>query len=105
MFIPLFQLQLATERLQKINESIDEKSSAREDYDKTIRETEAAYMKVTYRLFNSDVNLDVFPFFVVLNIQILESSQTLLSVLKRESVSLVKKRQVLAVGIYIYIIL
>ena len=53
MFIPLFQLQLATERLQKINESIDEKSSAREDYDKTIRETEAAYMKVTCRLFNS----------------------------------------------------
>ena len=63
------QLQSLTEKLHKINESISQKITARDDYDKTVRETEAAYMKI------------------------LESSQTLLSVLKRESVSLVKKRQ------------
>ena len=39
------------------------------EYDKTIAETEAAYMKI------------------------LESSQTLLNVLKRETVNLVKKKQ------------
>lgn len=39
-----------TERLHKINESIGQKTSARDDYDKTIRETEAAYTKVS--LFN-----------------------------------------------------
>lgn len=63
------QLQALTERLHKSNESIAQKIAARDDYDKTIRETEAAYMKI------------------------LESSQTLLSVLKRESVNLTKKRQ------------
>ena len=41
--------------------------AARNDYDKTIHETEAAYLKI------------------------LESSQTLLTVLKRESVGLSKK--------------
>ena len=41
--------------------------AARNDYDKTIQETEAAYLKI------------------------LESSQTLLTVLKRESVGLSKK--------------
>jgi hypothetical protein len=43
--------------------------ASRNEYDKTIMETEAAYMKI------------------------LESSQTLLHVLKRESVSLTKKKQ------------
>ena len=43
--------------------------ASRNEYDKTIMETEAAYMKI------------------------LESSQTLLHVLKRESVSLTKKQQ------------
>ena len=42
-------------------------TAARNDYDKTIQETEAAYLKI------------------------LESSQTLLTVLKRESVGLQKK--------------
>jgi len=41
---------------------------ARNDYDKTIQETEAAYLKI------------------------LESSQTLLTVLKRESMGLTKKK-------------
>ena len=48
-------------------ESIARKLAARNDYDKTIQETEAAYLKI------------------------LESSQTLLTVLKRESMGLEKK--------------
>eukprot|EP00455_Lapot_gusevi_P002927 TRINITY_DN11209_c0_g1_i1.p1 TRINITY_DN11209_c0_g1~~TRINITY_DN11209_c0_g1_i1.p1 ORF type:complete len:117 (+),score=47.92 TRINITY_DN11209_c0_g1_i1:71-421(+) len=63
------QLAALTERLHKTNEAISAKIQARDEYDKTIRETEAAYMKI------------------------LESSQTLLTVLKRESVNLTKKRQ------------
>lgn len=52
-----------------MNESLSQKAAARNEYDVTIQETEAAYMKI------------------------LESSQTLLHVLKRETVSLVKKKQ------------
>jgi Sjoegren syndrome nuclear autoantigen 1 len=58
-----------TDRLAKINEGLARKIQARNEYDRTIQETEAAYMKI------------------------LESSQTLLHVLKRESVSLTKKKQ------------
>ena len=43
--------------------------ASRNEYDKTISETEAAYLKI------------------------LESSQTLLTVLKRETVTLTKKQQ------------
>ena len=62
-------LSILTDRLQKLNESLTRKQQARNEYDKTIQETEAAYMKI------------------------LESSQTLLHVLKRESVNLSKKKQ------------
>ena len=62
-------LSLLTDRLSHINESLARKVQARNEYDKTIQETEAAYMKI------------------------LESSQTLLHVLKRESVNLSKKKQ------------
>ena len=62
-------LSILTDRLQKLNESLTRKQQARNEYDKTIQETEAAYMKS------------------------LESSQTLLHVLKRESVNLTKRRQ------------
>jgi Sjoegren syndrome nuclear autoantigen 1 len=62
------EISILSEKLQKINESLARKVQARNEYDKTITETEAAYMKI------------------------LESSQTLLHVLKRESVSLTKKR-------------
>ncbi|CAE7451460.1 DIP13, partial [Symbiodinium pilosum] len=55
------ELSILTDRLQKINESLVRKTQARNEYDKTIQETEAAYMKI------------------------LESSQTLLHVLKRET--------------------
>jgi Sjoegren syndrome nuclear autoantigen 1 len=62
------EISILSEKLQKINESLARKVQARNEYDKTISETEAAYMKI------------------------LESSQTLLHVLKRESVSLTKKK-------------
>ena len=62
-------LSILTDRLSKINESLARKVQARNEYDKTIQETEAAYMKI------------------------LESSQTLLHVLKRETVNLTKKKQ------------
>ena len=63
------EIALMTERLKKTNESLVRKTQARNEYDRTIQETEAAYMKI------------------------LESSQTLLQVLKRETVSLTKKKQ------------
>eukprot|EP00913_Durusdinium_trenchii_P019200 g18045.t1 len=63
------ELSILTDRLQKVNESLVRKTQARNEYDKTIQETEAAYMKI------------------------LESSQTLLHVLKRETVNLTKKKQ------------
>eukprot|EP00437_Effrenium_voratum_P008823 CAMPEP_0181437974 /NCGR_PEP_ID=MMETSP1110-20121109/21661_1 /TAXON_ID=174948 /ORGANISM="Symbiodinium sp., Strain CCMP421" /LENGTH=147 /DNA_ID=CAMNT_0023561629 /DNA_START=48 /DNA_END=489 /DNA_ORIENTATION=+ len=62
------ELSILTDRLQRINESLVRKTQARNEYDKTIQETEAAYMKI------------------------LESSQTLLHVLKRETVNLTKKK-------------
>ena len=62
-------LSILTDRLSKINEALTRKIQARNEYDRTIQETEGAYMKI------------------------LESSQTLLQVLKRETVTLVKKKQ------------
>jgi Sjoegren syndrome nuclear autoantigen 1 len=62
-------LSILTDRLANINEQLARKVQARNDYDKTIQETEGAYMKI------------------------LESSQTLLQVLKRETVGLTKKKQ------------
>ena len=58
---------MLSKRLTTLNESIARKLAARNDYDKTIQETEAAYLKI------------------------LESSQTLLTVLKRETEGLEKK--------------
>ena len=62
-------LRILTERLARINDNLARKVSSRNEYDKTITETEAAYSKI------------------------MESSQTLLHVLKRESVNLTKKKQ------------
>lgn len=50
------EIRLASEKLAKINESLAKKITARTEFDRTISETEAAYMKI------------------------LESSQTLLNV-------------------------
>ena len=60
-------LRILTERLARINDNLARKITSRNEYDKTIQETEAAYLKI------------------------LESSQTLLTVLKRESMGLEKK--------------
>ena len=57
-------IRVLSEKMAKVNESLAKKISARNEFDKTIAETEAAYMKI------------------------LESSQTLLNVLKRESTTL-----------------
>lgn len=61
-------LAIFTKRLAEVNEELAKKVQTRNEYDRTIQETEAAYMKI------------------------LESSQTLLQVLKRETVSLGKKK-------------
>ena len=53
-------IRILTERLAKINESLSRKLAARNEYDRTISETEAAYMKI------------------------IENSQSLLHVLKKE---------------------
>ena len=39
-------IRTLTERLAKVNESIAKKMTARNEFDKTIAETEAAYMKI-----------------------------------------------------------
>ena len=62
-------LRILTERLSRLNDNLARKIASRNEYDKTIQETEAAYAKI------------------------MESSQTLLTVLKRESVNISKKRQ------------
>jgi len=60
-------LAVLTKRLSHLNDSIARKVASRNEYDKTVAETEAAYLKI------------------------LESSQTLLTVLKRETLTLTKK--------------
>uniref|UniRef100_A0A9J7Z0S7 Sjogren syndrome nuclear autoantigen 1 n=1 Tax=Cyprinus carpio carpio TaxID=630221 RepID=A0A9J7Z0S7_CYPCA len=59
-------IRVLTEKLSRVNESLARRLAARADFDRTIAETEAAYMKI------------------------LESSQTLLSVLKKETGNLTK---------------
>jgi len=61
--------QVLTKRLTQLNEALARKVASRNEYDKVIAETEAAYMKI------------------------LESSQTLLTVLKREAVNMNKNKQ------------
>ena len=39
-------LRILTERLSRINDSLARKVASRNEYDKTIMETEAAYMKI-----------------------------------------------------------
>lgn len=44
-------IRILTERLAKVNESLAKKMAQRNEFDKTIAETEAAYMKVWQCLF------------------------------------------------------
>ncbi|KAI1905102.1 hypothetical protein AGOR_G00012470 [Albula goreensis] len=60
------EIRLLTEKLSRVNESLARRTATRAEFDRTIAETEAAYMKI------------------------LESSQTLLTVLKREAGNLSK---------------
>jgi len=62
-------LALMTKRLGEINEDLAKNLQAKSEYDRTIQETETAYMKI------------------------LQSSQTLLEVLKRETTTLTKKQK------------
>ena len=62
-------IQVLSRRLAQINEALARKIASRNEYDKVIQETEAAYLKI------------------------LESSQTLLTVLKRESVNMTRRKQ------------
>eukprot|EP00474_Spongospora_subterranea_P011483 CRZ11941.1 hypothetical protein [Spongospora subterranea] len=62
------ELATLTEKYHRLNDSIAKKAEAIGEYDRTIQETEAAYMKIV------------------------ESSQTLLHVLKRETQNLTKRR-------------
>jgi sjoegren syndrome nuclear autoantigen 1 len=69
--------------------------AARNEFDQTIQETEAAYMKVgTCQVFCDATRRAVQLLWLAMLLQILESSQTLLNVLKRETVNLSKKRTV-----------
>ncbi len=43
-------IRILTERLSKVNESLSKKMASRNEFDRTIAETEAAYMKVTFRV-------------------------------------------------------
>lgn len=61
-------LALLTKKLTDINEELTKKNQTLNEYNRTIQETEAAYMKI------------------------LESSQTLLQVLRRETGALSKKK-------------
>lgn len=46
-------IRILSERLAKINESLAKKIASRNEYDKTISETEAAYMKVSFHIEHS----------------------------------------------------
>ena len=120
-------LRILTERLARINDNLARKISSRNEYDKTIQETEGAYAKVRQlpllpsylatrppipsylrdRLgepIPAEADLrdvpraaahgELYSPLALLAIwQIMESSQTLLHVLKRESTNLTTKTQ------------
>ncbi|XP_036892455.1 Sjoegren syndrome nuclear autoantigen 1 isoform X1 [Sturnira hondurensis] len=72
------EVRQLTEKLARVNENLARKIASRNEFDRTIAETEAAYLKVGLRAAQAAW------------VQILESSQTLLSVLKREAGNLTK---------------
>ncbi|CAH8609113.1 unnamed protein product [Dicrocoelium dendriticum] len=61
------EINILTEKLAVVNDGLQKKLATRSEYDRTIAESEAAYMKI------------------------LESSQTLLTVLKREGQNIVQR--------------
>lgn len=111
-------LRILTERLSRINDSLARKVASRNEYDKTIMETEAAYMKIlessqvphpspiTPHCSSRDCHLFAFLLYACVCLENFRSppggafggvlcplrAQTLLHVLKRESVNLTKKQ-------------
>ena len=67
-------MQMLNERLSELHGTLQKKYQARNEYDRTIQETEGAFVKI------------------------LESSQTLLHVLKKEGATLTKKKQAVTSG-------
>ncbi|THD22103.1 Sporangia induced deflagellationinducible protein pu [Fasciola hepatica] len=61
------EINILSDKLAQVNEGLQKKLATRSEYDRTIAESEAAYMKI------------------------LESSQTLLTVLKREGQNIVQR--------------
>nr|VZI28125.1 unnamed protein product [Spirometra erinaceieuropaei]VZI28131.1 unnamed protein product [Spirometra erinaceieuropaei] len=61
------EINILTEKLHRVNEALQKKLATRNEYDRTIAESEAAYMKI------------------------LESSQTLLCVLKKEGQGILQR--------------
>ena len=52
-------IRVLTERLAKVNESLAKKMASRNEFDKTIAETEAAYMKVRKRILYNNNNREL----------------------------------------------
>ena len=59
------EIRLSSEKLAKINENLAKKITARTEFDRTISETEAAYMKI---LESSQTLLNVTTFFLSLSL-------------------------------------
>ena len=101
-------ISILTERLAGINEGLARKIAVRNDYDRTIAETEAAYKKVGEEESHSNLVISAPPALSIVHsfycplpylpppspLQILESSQSLLHVLKRDATSLKEKAKV-----------
>jgi sjoegren syndrome nuclear autoantigen 1 len=68
-FIGTKIVQTLTRRLTQINDALSKKHQARSDYDKIVQETETAYSKIV------------------------ESSHTLLNVLKKEATSIARRSE------------
>ena len=47
MIVCDFSIRILTERLNRVNESITKKEQTRDEYDRAMRETEGAYVKVS----------------------------------------------------------
>lgn len=104
------ELTVLTERLGTLNSDLAKKIHTRNEFDAAISETEGAYMKVSNRCARGRARgralatpqlktrlitclcLLASSLHVLPSLQIMESSQTLLSVLKREQASLTKRR-------------
>ena len=92
-------LRILTERLARINDNLARKVSSRTEYDKTITEVSAAHPRARRRAARCHPLIPPTRARArreqteAAYSKIMESSQTLLHVLKRESVNLTKKKQ------------